>query len=236
MEIRPETDPATGVVTLTLDDGKKNVLGIEAFEAITAAFDDNHDAPAIVLAGRDGIFSAGLDVKFMAAADRNDMHRLLTSFGRTMMRVWTDPKPTVAAATGHAIAAGTMLAMACDHAVAADGDFWWGLTETQINFQLPQFAIALARHNLRNDRLEDLLLPGSRVSATDAVEAGFADELAAPADVLARAQAKAAELAGLPPAAYAGTKQRLRGMSAEATLTGLDDDVAALLADVPVTG
>ncbi len=235
MEIRRTVDDATGVVTLTLDDGKKNVLGIEAFEAITAAFDENDDAKAIVVAGREGIFSAGLDVKFMANTDRSGMHRLLTAFGRTMMRVWLDPKPTVCAATGHAIAAGTMLAMACDHAVAAEGDYWWGLTETQINFQLPQFAIALARHNLRNDLLEDLLLPGARIDAATAVDAGYADELAAAGDVLARAQAKAAELASLPPAAYAGTKRRLRGMSADATLNGLDDDVAALLADVPVS-
>lgn len=232
MEIRRDVGDA-GVVTLTLDDGRKNALTIEAFGALTAALDADRDAP-IVLTGREGILSAGLDVKFMAAADRPALHRLLTVFGRTMMRLWTHPRPTVCAATGHAIAAGTMLALACDHAVAAEGEYWWGLTETQINFQMPQFAIALARANLRNDRMEDLLLPGRRVSAAEAVAVGYADVLAPADEVLARAQAKAAELAELPPAAYAGTKQRLRGMSAEATLNGLDDDIAALLADVPL--
>jgi enoyl-CoA hydratase len=145
------------------------------------------------------------------------------------MRWWTDPRPTVCAATGHAIAAGTMFGMACDHAVAADGGYW-GLTETRIDFELPEFGIALARHNVRADRLEDLLLPGDRIDATAAVEAGFADEVV-PADrVIVRAQERARELAELPARAYAGTKRRLRGADAEAVLAGLDADIAALTA------
>jgi enoyl-CoA hydratase len=122
-----------------------------------------------------------------------------------------------------------MFGMACDHTVAAEGGFW-GLTETRIDFEIPEFGIALARHNVRADRLEDLLLAGERVDAPTAVEAGFADEVVAPDQVLTRAQARARELAELPARAYAGTKQRLRGADAEAVLAGLDADIAALTA------
>lgn len=233
MEITRSTSE-DGVLTLTMDDGKKNALDPAAFAAITAAFDGAGDARAIVLAGREDIFSAGLDVKFMASAGRDGVHELLTAFGRTLMRVWLEPRPTVAACTGHALAAGTMLAMACDHAVAAAGPHWWGLTETRIDFEMPHFGIALARHNVRADRLEDLILPGAQIPAEEAVAVGYADELAEPGDVVTRARTKATELAALPPDAYAGTKRRLRGMSAEAVLTGLEDDIKALLADFPV--
>lgn len=223
-----------GVLTLSMDDGKKNALDIDAFAAITAAFDGaGPEAKAIVLTGREDIFSAGLNVKFMAAASRDQLHELLVSFGRTLMRVWTDPRPTVCAASGHAVAAGTMLAMACDHAVAAEGPFAWGLTETRIDFEMPHFGLALARQNVRADRLEDLILPGAQIDAAAAVEAGYADELAAPADVLDRAREKAAELAELPPNAYAGTKLRLRGMARDAVLHGLEDDITALLRNFP---
>jgi enoyl-CoA hydratase len=218
-----------GVLTVTLDDGAKNALTPEAFEALIAVLDEEPSARAIVLAGRDGILSAGLDLKWMLANGRDGTRRLLVAFGTCLMRWWTDPRPTVCAATGHAIAAGTMLAMACDHAVAADGG-WWGLTETQIDFELPLFAIALARANVRADRLEDLLLPGARVDVAAACEAGFTDEVV-PADrVVARAQERARELAALPPRAYAGSKRRLRGEVAAAVLAGLDDDIAALTA------
>ena len=226
-------DLQDGVLTLTMDDGKKNALNIEAFAALSAAFDAAGDARAIVLTGREGIFSAGLDVKFMAAASRDDLQRLLVRFGRTLMRIWTEPRPTVCAANGHAVAAGTMLAMACDHAVAAEGPFAWGLTETRIDFQMPHFGLALARHNLRSDRLEDLILPGAQIDAAAAVEAGYADELAPADDVLGRAREKAAELAQLPPRAYAGTKLRLRGIASDAVLNGLEDDIADLLRDFP---
>lgn len=233
MEIHRElTDD--GVLTLTMDDGKKNALDIAAFEAITAAYDDaGPDARAIVLAGREGVFSAGLDIKFMANATRDQIAELLVAFGRTLMRVWTEPRPTVAAATGHALAGGSMLSMACDHSVAAEGEFAWGLTETQINFEMPHFGLALARHNLRADRLEDLILPGRKIGPEAAVEAGFADELLPPDEVLARAREEAAERTQLPLDAYAGTKRRLRGMASEAVLNGLEDDIDALLARLP---
>ena len=232
MEIRP--DLTDGVLTLTMDDGRKNALNIEAFDAITAAFDDAGDARAIVLAGNGDIFSAGLDIKFMQSAGRDGIHRLLVRFGLALMRVWMEPRPTVAACTGHAVAAGTMFAMACDHAVASAGEYAWGLTETQIDFEMPHFGLALARANVRADRVDDLILPGARIDAATAVEVGYADELADHEDVLARAQEKAAELAQLPPGAYAGTKRRLRGMAAEAVLAGLEDDIEALLSRLPV--
>jgi enoyl-CoA hydratase/carnithine racemase len=71
------------------------------------------------------------------------------------------------------------------------------------------------------------------VPPADAVEVGYADEVATPDAVLARAQAKAVELAELPAEAYAGTKRRLRGMAADAVLAGLDDDIGELLRRLP---
>jgi enoyl-CoA hydratase len=222
---------ADGVLTVTLDDGDKNVLTPERFEALVAALDEPA-ATAIVLTGRPGILTAGLDVKWMAANGREGVHRLLVRFGECLMRWWTDPRPTVCAAPGHAIAAGSMLAMACDHAVAAP-EGYWGLTETRIDFEIPEFGLALARANLRRDRLEDLLLPGERVEAATAVDCGFADVLVPADEVLGAATTRARELAELPARAYAGTKQRLRGRDARAVLDGLHDDVAALTAHLP---
>lgn len=220
-----------GILTLTMDDGAKNAFDPDAFDAVLAAFEDaGEDVRAFVITGRPGVLTAGLNVKFMASAGREGVRDLLTRFGRTWMRVWTEPRPTVLAATGHCLAAGTMLAMACDHAVAAEGEYAWGLTETQIDFELPDFGLALARANMRRDRYEDLLLPGRRVGPADAVECGFADELAPEDQVLARAREVAHALAALPPRAYAGTKRRLRQDTAEAVLTNLDGDIDALTA------
>ncbi len=231
MDITSDLDATTGVLTVTLDDGAKNALTIEAFEGLVAALDGAPEGTrVIVLTGRDDIFSAGLDVKFMATAGREGIQTLLVNFGRSLMRLWTEPRPTVAAVRGHAVAAGTMYAMACDHTVASDGPHKWGLTETRIDFEMPVFGLELARANVRADRLEDLILPGAMIEAAEAVEVGYADELAPAEDVLEVARVKAVELAALPARAYAGTKARLRAAAAERVLHGLEDDITALLA------
>lgn len=228
MGIISRHDEDGGIATLTLDDGKLNALNAEVFREIAAAFDDCAGASAVVLAGREGVFTAGLNTKELADITPEGMAELLDLFGRTVMQIWAHPRPVVAACTGHAIAAGTMLAMAADHAVAAEGDFRWGLTETQIGFPLPDFAIQLSRHNVRQDRLEDLLLPGKVIDAATAVDVGFADELAPPGEVLVTATTTARELASLPSETYALTKNRLRGATITAVLDRLPEDVEAV--------
>ncbi len=215
------------VLVVTLDDEAKNALRPDTLFSIEAALEA--DADAVVLTGRPGILTAGLDVKWMAEHGRRGTEDLLVALGRCLMRWWTDPRPTVCAAPGHAIAAGTMLAMACDHAVAAE-DGAWGLLETQIDFEMPEYGIALARANVRTDRLEDLLLPGERVDAAEAVAAGFADQVRPADEVLDVALDRARTLAELPARAYGRTKRRLRGDIAAGVTARLHDDIASVTA------
>lgn len=217
------------VLVVTLDDGKANAFDVALFAELEEALDADRDR-AVVIAGREGMFSAGLNTKVMAGLDDDGMTELLVTFGRTMHRVWLEPRPMVAAATGHAIAGGTILAMCADHAVAAEGAFGWGLTETTIGFPLPSWIIAILRGNVRADRLDDLVLPGTTVSPAAAVAVGFADVAVAPDGVLDTALSRAHELARLPRNAYAETKQRLRGPASEAALADVEADVRGLLA------
>lgn len=227
MPITLATD-ADGIATLVMDDGKVNALDVGVFRELDDAFDACCDAAAIVLAGRDGVFSAGLNMRILPQLDQPGLRDLFAAFARTTHRIWLEPRPVVGAATGHAIAGGTILAMACDHTLAAQGDFHWGLTETRIGFVMPDWVIVLARANVRADRLEDLVLPGATVSPEQAVECGFADALAPPDAVVELALTKARQLAVLPRAVYAATKRRLRGPASEAALANLERDAAAI--------
>ena len=219
-----------GIAVLTLDDGRLNTFDEARFNALVTQLDATADAPAVAIVGRQGMLTAGLDLQQFDIAATADLRRMLVTFGETIMRVWLEPRPVVVAATGHAIAAGTMLSMAADHTVAADGDYRWGLTETAIGLLLPDFGIALGRHNVPPHRLDDLLLAGRTLTPAEAVEAGFADELAMPDDVIPRALAQARQLATLKRGVYAEQKRRLRGAAVECVLAGLWDDIDTALA------
>lgn len=216
------------LVVITLDDGKVNAFDLSLFTELNAALDEHADRAAVIT-GREGMLSAGLNVKTMATLDLDGLTELLVVFGRTMHRIWLEPRPVVVAAGGHAIAGGTILAMVADHAVAAEGPFGWGLTETTIAFPLPDWIIAIARANVRVDRLDDLLLAGTTVSPAAAVAVGFADVAVQPAAVLDTALSRARELAKLPRATYAETKRRLRGPASAASLADIEADIRGLL-------
>ena len=217
-----------GVLDVRLDDGGPNVLRPDVCDALTGTLAAHPDAP-VLLRGRDGMFSAGLDLRWMVSHPPDEIGVLLRACGRMLMTVWLHPRPVVVAATGHAIAAGTMLAACGDHVVAAEGGSW-GLNETANGMEIPRFGITLAAARLTPRDLDGLLIPGQRIDAARAATTGLADVVCPPAEVLTIAEQRLAELAALPAGAYAGNKRRLRADRAEAVLSGLDADVDMLVA------
>src|SRR5207302_9418807 len=99
---------------------------------------------AVIVTGRPGFFSAGLNLKILPTLAPDDLRRTMLAFGRTMLRVFTFPIPTVAAMSGHAIAGGAMLAFACHLRYAADGAFRLHLNEVALGLTLPTWAMILA--------------------------------------------------------------------------------------------
>lgn len=224
-------DHQDGVATMHLDDGKANAFNPTSFAAINDALDlleKDEEVKAIVIAGREGTFSAGLDLKVLPTLDGAGLKDLIRTFATTMLRVFALPKPVIGAATGHALGGGTILSMACDHTVAADGPYRWGLNEVAIGMVVPRWIVAICHSNVPADKLDDLILPGRVLSPEQAVEVGFADEVLPMDEVLPRAAAVAAERAQLVTASYGATKAYLRGDAIERELGRLESELTAL--------
>jgi enoyl-CoA hydratase len=217
---------ADGTLVLRLDDGGPNALRPDVLDELRVQLTSHPEAP-VLLTGREGMFSAGLDLKWMASGSSAAIATLLEACGRALMAIWSHPRPVVAAATGHAIAAGTMLCLATDHVVAAEGSTW-GLNETMNGMLIPRFGIELAAARLAPRDLDRALIRGERMDATRAVAIGLADEVVGPDAVEAQATERLAALAALPAAAYAGNKHRIRAGTAARVLEGLERDVADL--------
>src|SRR5438093_1648177 len=212
------TEPVTymlddGIGLITLDDGKVNAMALPFFDALNAGLDraEREKPPAVVITGRPGMFSAGLNLKVMPTLAPDDLRRTMLAFGRTMLRVFTFPIPTVAAVSGHAIAGGAMLSFACDLRVMAEGPFRLHLNEVAIGLVLPTWAIVLARAAVPTRWHTEAILHARAYTPDEALARGIVDAVARPADgVLAQARALAAPLAALDQAAYAGSKARHR--------------------------
>jgi enoyl-CoA hydratase len=205
-----------GVVVLTLDRPPANALDVETLEEVVAAAAPLLADPpaALVLAGRPGFFSAGLDLKAIPGYGPDDYRRLVEGVNAMALGVYALPCPVVCAITGHAIAGGFVLAMCGDQRIAAS-EGRYGLTEAKVGVPFPQAAIGVVRAELPEPAVRGLALSGRLVDAEACRRLGAFDEVVAPGDVLDRSLAVARELAALNRETYAITKRQLRGATVE---------------------
>jgi len=172
------------------------------------------EAKAVVISGRAERFSAGFDLSEFKKGPEATA-KLLNRGTEMFYRLFSHPQPVVAACTGHAIAAGGFLLLACDTRIGTSGDFKIGLNETAIGMTFPVFGHELANSRISKRHLTAVLLQSTLYDPDGAIDAGFLDETVAAEQLEARALATAAQLAQLPGDAYAQNKRDIRAQSLE---------------------
>ncbi len=217
-----------GVAVVTLDDGKANAISGTLLEGLHEALDRaEEEARAVVIVGREGRFSAGFDLAAMTASAES-MRTLVVDGARLLMRLYGLALPTVAACTGHALAAGALVLLSADHRVGADGSFKIGLNEVSIGMALPMFAVELARERLTPTLFGPATLHSRIYEPGQAVSAGYLDRVVPAEEVLDTALADAQRLAELRTGAYARTKLVARQGVISRIITTLDADMATV--------
>jgi enoyl-CoA hydratase len=198
-----------GIATLVMDDGKANAMSIAMLETLHAAFDRAEDDGAVVLlSGREGLFSAGFDLKVFPQGREATLKML--RLGATLYeKILSFPFPVVTACTGHAYPAGAFLMLSADRRIGADGPFLIGMNEAVIGLTLPGFAVELARHRLAPSYFQRTVT-GDMYDPTEAVTAGFLDEVVAAEEVTDRAREVAEGLCNIDLEAHRGTKKKVR--------------------------
>ena len=205
---------ADGTVRLiSIDDGKANAFSKDAIADIRAAIDEAaaaEDIAAVVVAGRDGVFSGGFDLNVMRSGDMAAVVDLVADGGELVSHVYRCDIPVVAACTGHALAAGALFLLGCDIRVGASGDFKIGVNEVAIGMVLPDWGLTICRERLDPRHLQRAVANAHITDAPGAVEAGFLDVAVDPSEVIERAIIEAAALGALDRNAYAGTMRQFR--------------------------
>jgi enoyl-CoA hydratase len=201
------------VATIVHDDGGANTLRTEVFEAYFEFLDRaeaDEEVGAVVIRGREGFYSAGMDLKWMKSIDRDELGTIGPNLASLAHRIFIFPKPVIAAVTGHSIAGGAIIQLACDRSIGIEGDYKIGLNEVAIGIPFGGFAMKLAQTHLVPAAFGGGLLHGETFGPRRALEIGYLDEIAPADEFDSRVAEIAARSAGLVPFAYQLTKQAMR--------------------------
>jgi enoyl-CoA hydratase len=164
-------------------------------------FDADDGLRVAVLAGANGTFCAGADLKAMREPGAPRATRLAPDgdgpVGPTRMLLG---KPVIAAVEGHAVAGGLELAAWCDLRVAAE-DAVFGVYCRRWGIPLMDGGTIRLARLIGHSHALDLILTGRGVSGAEALRMGLANRLVRPGTALEEALALAREIASRPQAA-----------------------------------
>jgi len=212
MDLKKQGD----VFVLTMQSGENrfNRMFIDALnEALDTVEKSAGPAALVTVGGEDKFYSNGLDLAWLSGDGQGEAPEFIKTVLKLLGRIMAFPVPTAAAINGHAFAAGAMLALAHDFRVMRSDRGFFCLPEVDINIPFAPGMTALIKSRLTPNVFRSLLLTGARKGGIDAKELGIVDE-AIPADqVLPRAMACVAPLAGKDRNTFRAIK---RGMYADA--------------------
>jgi enoyl-CoA hydratase len=201
-----------GVAVLRIDRPPANAMDLALLGDVLDVVGEVARQPprVLVLTGRPGFFSAGVDLKAIPGYGPEEQREMVSSINAMALGTYELPCPVIGAITGHAIAGGLVLALCSDIRIASSAGRY-GLTEVKVGVGYPQAAIGVVAAELAPHAARWLALGSELVDAATCLRLGVFDEVVEPDEVLARARALATGLAQFPPEVYAATKLQLRG-------------------------
>ena len=217
--VRYEIRPPAAVLTLARAD-KRNALSralITELDAAVRRAADDPEARCVILTGEGPAFCAGMDLDELRStltADAeviwSDAQRLAGLFNR----IYSLPKPTIAAVNGAAVAGGAGLVTVCDLALAVP-TARFGYPEVRRGLVAAMVMPHLLRH-VGERCARYLLLTGELIDADQAAEAGLINHVVGGTTLLETALDWARACAEGGPQALATTKELLRRFSTHA--------------------
>ena len=198
------------IATIRIDDGKRNALSPRVLSEIYDAFDRaERDRAAVILTGRESVFSAGFDLNVMKRGGTAALGMLRSGYALPA-RVLAYPRPVIAACNGHSMAMGVFLMLSADYVIGSRGNFRIAANEVAIGLTMPRVAAAVLRHRLTPAAYQRAVTLSEFFDVEAALAAGFFDELVEPADLMTRARVTAKKFGELDMPAHTASKRRIR--------------------------
>lgn len=196
---------------LILNRGITNALNLEFFEQLIASIhetkQDDSIRSLVLESSNDKFFCIGFDIPQLISLSRDDFTVFIRSFNRMCLELYTLPKPTVAAITGHAIAGGCVLPLLCDYRYIAEGHKLMGLNEIHLGVPVPFIADCILRELVGGRHSRNIVESGDFYTPEETFKMGLVDEVLPLEDVRSAARDKALSFSKMPAQAFAMIKE-----------------------------
>ena len=137
------------VSIIKLDDGKANAFSLDMLESLNACLAEvSRDSGSLIITGREGLFSAGFDLKTLASGDVEAAQKMVKLGFNTLLDLYSFPRPIVAAISGHAVALGIFVACCCDYRIGIEGKFICQANEVRNNMDIPVQIMEIVKDRL----------------------------------------------------------------------------------------
>jgi enoyl-CoA hydratase/carnithine racemase len=169
--------------------------------------DDPESRGVVLTSANEKFFSIGFNLPHLYGLPAEDFEIFFRSFNQACLELYTLPKPTVAAITGHAVAGGCILALCCDQRLIADGKKLMGLNEIKLGVPVPYLPDRILHQLVGVGAASEIMEIGEFYPAERALEMGMVDRVLPQDNVLDESVKRIRVLAELPPKAFAAIKR-----------------------------
>lgn len=190
------------VAILKLSRGVTNALNLQLVNQLTENLHkvrNDSDAHSLVLgSSNEKFFSIGFDIPALYELSKKDFRVFYQAFNRACMDLYTLPKPTIAAITGHATAGGCILALCCDYRFIAEGRKLMGLNEIKLGIPVPYPGNCILRQIVGSRNAREIMGTGEFCRPEESLQLGMVDQILPLDEVLPKSIEKAKLLGELP--------------------------------------
>ena len=154
---------------------------------------------ALVVSGREGMYSGGLDVPALMQLDIKALQAFLRDFFMMLRTVAASEIPVAAAITGHSPAGGAVLSCFCDWRAMANGAYRFGYNEVAVGLVVPAFARQAITRMAGPEVAERVCVEARMMAPDEVLRLNLVHELAAVNEVVPRALAWCERILAQPP-------------------------------------
>jgi len=206
-----QTDIQDNIAICSLNRGVTNALNANMIQSIHDEFDKigkmQEIYGVILTSSNSKFYSIGLDIPELFPLSQREFTNFFQNFSQLCVKILSFPKPVIATISGHAIAGGCILALACDYRYAKEGNLKMGLNEIKLGVPVPYIAECILKDLIGIHTTRNVCETGEFFTPRELLTLGLIDEIVPEDNLRDHAMAKITRISNHPLGAYSKIKE-----------------------------